>query len=160
EVTLLDAATGRAKARRKVGAAFGPPVLALAFAPDGKALAAGAGRVLKLWDVERVLAGAPGVDPKDVPKQENPGPDEKGRQYFRHVTNVAALHVRDGGKALLTATEGGEVARWDVARGRRASSTLLPGGEQGLGNMAAPADGKVVALAYHGGMVTAFDLDA
>jgi hypothetical protein len=92
-------------------------------------------------------------------KEKKGGPDEKGRQYFEHTHDVPALAVRDGGKALFTATEDGEVARWDVAPPRKVRSTRVVAKSGGFGALAVPAGGTTVAVTAGQGLVRLLDLE-
>jgi WD40 repeat protein len=104
------------------------PVLCLAFAPDGKTLAAGGGLrdrpgEIKLWDL------ATGAERASL----------SGHQNF-----VSALAFAPDGCTLATTSFDGIVKLWDVAAGRERASLAVPL-PRSLSTVLAP-DGQTLAL--------------
>jgi WD40 repeat protein len=127
EVILWDAATGREVRRLE---RHGGAVHALAFTPDGKALASGADdNVIRLWDVARgtVLRrfaghrGATGADRQH----------ERGVHALRFTKDGAILVSRgaDDTVRLWEVASGKELRRIDVGRGFWRAMDLSPDGK-------------------------------
>jgi len=119
-VRVLDTASFAETARFATGAAASG---ALAFAPDGTRLAAGAGRGILIWELG---AAAP-------------------RRLEGHAGGVTGLAFTSDGRALFSAGADGAVVLWDPVKGER----LAVRREQKppLSSLAASRDGRVLASA-------------
>ena len=139
EATLWDIASGKA-----LSTLVANGVDCLAFAPDGKTLAAGCvanyrnGKKethhVRLWDFG---AG------KDI-------------HYLRHEFRVLCLSFTADGKTLASGSELGELKLWDVATGKL--RVALPGQPAYVLSLALSKDGTTLVSATGDGVVKCWDL--
>jgi RNA polymerase sigma factor (sigma-70 family) len=152
-VRLWDTASGREMHHWE-----GSPgeVTALAFSPDGAALAAaGEGDAVRLWDVatgnERLKLSAP---PLALPDRLDP---EGSRLPDRRAGDFTALGFSRDGKTLFGGRqEEGALIVWDLAGGGPARA--VPGHRENVSFLAVSRDGKSLASASADGTVLVWDV--
>jgi WD40 repeat protein/serine/threonine protein kinase len=130
---LWEASTGKLKANLK---GHRPGVNALAFSPDGKALASGGeDRTVKVWDVAR---------------------GETTATFLGHGGFVYAVAFSPDCKTLASASMDRTVKLWDVAAVE--PKTLLRGHAKPVGAVAFSPDGRTVASAGQDEVVKLWDV--
>lgn len=142
----------------------------LAFSADGRALASGHFRAVRLWDLKsgnptRTLAGPPGrvsalaftpdgatllaADGEPampgVVRAFNPSTGEPLRQWTAHADAVAAMKLDTAGKTLLTAGADKLVKTWSIADGKELAK--FEGHVAQVMAVAFSRDGKQIASA-------------
>jgi RNA polymerase sigma factor (sigma-70 family) len=138
-------------------AALPGEVSALAFSPDGAALAsAGSGEEVWLWDVAtgvvRHKLAAPAVA---LPDRLDP---VANRMTDRKTGAFAALAFSADGKALFGGRyESGSLYVWDLAPGRPVR--MVPGHQETISSLATSSDGKSLASASADGAVLVWDVN-
>lgn len=104
---------------------------ALAFSPDGRALASGdAGGTVKLWDT---------------------GDGSLQRTLRGHAMPIRSVSFSADGKTLADASDDGIAQVWDIASGRRGDEFNMNRPGDGAGAVRFSTDGATVATGGHGG---------
>jgi WD40 repeat protein/tRNA A-37 threonylcarbamoyl transferase component Bud32 len=157
EVWLRDTRTGQ-PVRRLEG--HKGAVLALAFRPDGQALAsAGEDGVIKVWDPAtgkelRTLPGHPFVPSGDKYKDPKTGAEWAG---FRGPSSVLSLAYSPDGKHLASTGSDRTVRVWEPDTGKELLT--LQGHRSEVFQAAFSPDGKVLASADGHGVFKVWDAD-
>jgi WD40 repeat protein len=138
DVTLWDVSTGKVRSTLEANG-----VHCLAFAPDGKTLAAGClanyhqgkkeSNHVRLWDVGTA----------------------KDRHYLRHENTVHCVAFTADSKTLASGTYYGEVKLWDVASGKE--RVALPRQPSYILSVAFTKDGRTLMSTRRDGVVTCWD---
>jgi RNA polymerase sigma factor (sigma-70 family) len=176
-VRLCDTATGK----ETRAFANGSEVFTVAFAPDGKTLAAaGKDNAVRLWDVATgkqvhalseelpqpgrdklsALAFAPDGKTLAVGTGDDsihlwdPATGRALRRLKGHTWMVTGLFFSRDGKTLVSTSWDGTVRRWDVAAGKEVRG---PENDLDQSHMARSADGKVLATGGQDGPVTLWE---